>query len=315
MKISESIRQTVIRLWLENNSRKDIAITCGVSEGTVSNIVSDWRQKLGDVDVEALRELGSNLKRCRIDAVRCAQGFRIFMIMRKMGINEEYFESFISKAYERCQKVEGLTPDKIGSYLEDLLEFSKDEDDNNNNGDGNTIKLSEIPHYIEQKKNEKRILKHDIENLHKEKQEAQQEASYANELYDAALENEKTTVAKLREYSNLKAGLEKHGLSIEEDISKFVRVVYGIKQYGYDVDKVLSDYSDQEFKQLKRDLLINQVKELEDKKTRLLSECSFLESKVNLHSQLLYVYNELKSIGVGLRELKIITNTIKEIAS
>jgi hypothetical protein len=314
VKISESIRQTVIRLWLENNSRKDIAVTCGVSEGTVSNIVSDWRQKLGDVDVEALRELGSNLKRCRIDAVRCAQGFRISMIMRKMGINEEYFESFISKVYERCQKVEGLTPDKMGSYLEDLLEFSKDDDDNNN-GDGNTIKLSEIPHYIEQKKNEKRTLKQDIEKLHKEKQEAQQEASYANELCDAALENEKTTVAKLREYSNLKAGLEKHGLSIEEDISKFVRVVYGIKQYGYDVDKVLSDYSDQEFKQLKRDLLINQVKELEDKKTRLLSECSFLESKVNLHSQLLYVYNELKSIGVGLRELKIITNTIKEIAA
>ena len=75
------------------------------------------------------------------------------------------------------------------------------------------------------------------------------------------------------------------------------------------------NYSDQEFKQLKRDLLINQVKELEDKKTRLLSECSFLESKVNLHSQLLYVYNELKSIGVGLRELKIIINTIKEIGS
>ena len=46
-----------------------------------------------------------------------------------------------------------------------------------------------------------------------------------------------------------------------------------------------------------------------------MSECSFLESKVNLHSQLLYVYNELKSIGVGLRELKIIINTIKEIAA
>ena len=93
--------------------------------GQVSNIVSDWSQKLGDIDAEALRELGSNLKRCRIDAVRCAQGFRISMIMRKMGINEEDFESFISKVNERCQKVEGLTPDKIGSYLEDLLEFSK----------------------------------------------------------------------------------------------------------------------------------------------------------------------------------------------
>jgi DNA-binding CsgD family transcriptional regulator len=46
-KISESIRQTVIRLWLEGKSRKDIVLICGVSEGTVSNIVSDWGQKLG----------------------------------------------------------------------------------------------------------------------------------------------------------------------------------------------------------------------------------------------------------------------------
>jgi hypothetical protein len=87
-KISENIRQTVILLWIECKSRKDIAVTCGVSEGTVSNIVADWGQKLGDGDAEGLRELGSNLKRFGIDAAQCAQGFRIAMIMRKMGVNK-----------------------------------------------------------------------------------------------------------------------------------------------------------------------------------------------------------------------------------
>jgi DNA invertase Pin-like site-specific DNA recombinase len=76
-KIHENIRQTVIRLWLEGKSRSDIARICGVSEGTVSNIISDWRQKLGKVDAEALRDLGSNLKRTGIDSAQCAQGFRI----------------------------------------------------------------------------------------------------------------------------------------------------------------------------------------------------------------------------------------------
>jgi hypothetical protein len=124
-KISESIRHSVIRLWLEGKSRKDIALICGVSEGTVSNIVSDWGQKLGKGgDAEALRELGSNLKRTGIDAAQCAQGFRITMIMKKMRVNEEAFESFISKFMNVGRKVSGgLTPDMIGSYLEDHVQL------------------------------------------------------------------------------------------------------------------------------------------------------------------------------------------------
>jgi DNA-binding NarL/FixJ family response regulator len=79
-KITEIIRQTIIRLWLEGNSRKHIAVTCGISEGTVSNIIAEWRQKLGNLDAEALRELAINMKRIGIDAVQCARGSRITMI-------------------------------------------------------------------------------------------------------------------------------------------------------------------------------------------------------------------------------------------
>lgn len=56
--ISETTRQRVIRLWIEGYSRKDIALITGVSEGTVSNIIVEWRQKLGKGDADAVRELG-----------------------------------------------------------------------------------------------------------------------------------------------------------------------------------------------------------------------------------------------------------------
>jgi hypothetical protein len=234
------------------------------------------------------------------------------MILRKMGVNEEDFESFISKLYERCMKVSSLTADKIGSYLEDLVEFS----DEDNNG-GNPMKLSELPQYIEQKKNEKKALKQDIQNLQKQKKISEEEASAANDLRDAALEIEKTTVTELREYSNFKAELRTKGLSssIVDDPRKLVRVIYGIKQRGYDVDKVLSEYSDIEFMQVKRDILSTQVRTLEDKIVNLQSQYSFLESQVNLHSQRLYVYDELNAIGLGLNKLRLLLNTIKEIAA
>jgi hypothetical protein len=312
-KISDDIRRKIIRLWLEGKSRKDIALICDVSEGTVSNVIADWKQTLGEGDADALRELGSNLKRSGIDAAQCAQGHRTSMILRNMGVNEEDFELFISKVYERSMKVSGLTADKIGSYLEDLFEFSDEDDDNG----GNIPKLSEISYYVEQKKNEKRAVKEDIQNLQKQKKISEEEASYANELRDAALENEKTTVTELREYSNFKAELRGFGLSssIVDELRKLVRVIYGIKQRAYDVDKVLSEYSDIEFMQVKRDMLSTQVRTLEDKIVNLQSQYSFLESQVNLHRQLLRIYDELNLMGFGLRELNILYNRINEISA
>ncbi len=75
--ISETARQSVIRLWVEGNSRKDIALISGVSEGILSNIIAEWRQKLGDGDADAIRDLGINMKRLEIDAAQCAEGLGI----------------------------------------------------------------------------------------------------------------------------------------------------------------------------------------------------------------------------------------------
>ena|SRR5918994_4233358 len=98
--ISVTTRQTVIRLWVEGESRKVIALISGVNEGTVSNIIAEWRQKLGDGDVEAIRELGINMKRIGIDAVQCAEGLRTSNTMKKLGVNGNQFKSFINNVYE-----------------------------------------------------------------------------------------------------------------------------------------------------------------------------------------------------------------------
>jgi hypothetical protein len=102
--ISENTRQTVIRFWIEGKSRKDIALLSRVSEGTVSNIIAEWRQKLGDGDAEAIRELGINMKRIGIDAAQCAEGFRVSSTTKKLGVNRNRFKSFINEVYEYCQK-------------------------------------------------------------------------------------------------------------------------------------------------------------------------------------------------------------------
>ena len=67
--------------------------------------------------------------------------------------------------------------------------------------------------------------------------------------------------------------------------------------------------------QVKRDMLSTQVRTLEDKIVNLQSQYSFLESQVNLHRQLLRIYDELNLMGFGLRELNILYNRINEISA
>jgi hypothetical protein len=139
--ISETTRQTVIRLWVEGNSRKDIALISGVSEGTVSNIIAEWRQKLGDGDAEAIRELGINMKRLEIDADQCAEGLRISSTMKKLGVNVNQFKSFMNEIYKYCQGF-GWAPQEIASNLQALINLSKE------------IPFAKMPEHIEEKKNE-----------------------------------------------------------------------------------------------------------------------------------------------------------------
>lgn len=145
--ISENTRQTVIRLWIEGESRKDIALISGVSEGTVSNIIAEWRQKLGEEDADAIRELGINIKRIGIDAARCSEGLRISS-MKKLGVNKNQFKSLINEIYEYWRF--GLTPLDIASNLQALIKLLKD------------VSFWRIPDHIEEKKREKLKLNEQI---------------------------------------------------------------------------------------------------------------------------------------------------------
>ena len=72
--IPNDIREKVIQLWLRGEVRKEIAVTCGIGEGTVSNIVDDWKRNQGNADADVLRELAVNLKRCGINGTQCSEG-------------------------------------------------------------------------------------------------------------------------------------------------------------------------------------------------------------------------------------------------
>jgi Homeodomain-like domain len=307
--ISETTRQTVIRLWIEGNSRKDIALITGVSEGTVSNIIAEWRQKLGEGDAEAIRELGINMKRLGIDAAQCAEGLRISSTMKKLGVNVNQFKSFINDIYGYCQRF-GLTPLDIASNLHALINLSKE------------VPFSRIPDHIEEKKKEisgldEQIKKRheDIKKIDEAKETLEMETSTAKELRDLARQEEKTITAELKDYSNRKAELGNYGLDIDEDFPKFVKLVMSLREYGFNVKEVISEFQDLQSLKLQLEYLPNRVKELVKRKSMLEQNCVILENRISVHYQKLSLIEELSSMGLGFNYLQLLCNTIREIAS
>jgi hypothetical protein len=280
------MKDEVIRLYLKGESRNDIARTCGLSQGTVSNIIDEWKHSLGIPDVQSLRDLAANLKRCGIDPVQCAQGLRILNTMRKLGVNQNQFEYFMIEVYGYCQNI-GLAPQDIASNLQALINLSKD------------IPFSKIPEHIEDKKNEKTQLEGDTKKQHKEikslketKRDLKIEKSTVEELRDLALQEGKTNRDELKEFSNFKTELRKYGIPID-DLPRLVQLLHGIRHSGYDPNKVLSEYQDLQFFKDNQARLWRQTREWEEKKTKLQNDCSFLKSEVECHSQRLSTYDEL----------------------
>jgi cell division protein FtsB len=219
-----------------------------------------------------------------------------------LGVNEDGFEVFILEIYNLCKDL-GLTPENIASYLKDLLDFSTTD----------AIPFSQIPNYVKQKADEKEKLEQEIKNLEWKIGMLTLEQSDRQFLRDQALQDERMTAADLKWYSNLKAELRKYDIPVD-DISKFAKAVNGIRQYGYDVGKVISEFSESQSLKTRHKMLQDNVRLLQNESNYLGQKCSSLENTVNSHEKIISIFKDLDGMGFGLEELKLLWNTINEIA-
>jgi predicted nucleic acid-binding Zn-ribbon protein len=299
-KLPENTKSAVIQQWLQGSARDLIAVDTGLSAGAVTNIINQWRRGLSYPLADDLRELAVTFKKIGITATQCALGFRLATIMIKLGVNEQEFEYFISQIYNDSKNLD-LQPDKIAYYLDELLKFSKD------------IPLSQIPDYIKQKTNEKSKLEKDIEELQEKIKQLEQQKLASEELNNASLENGSRTASILAWYLKLKTELDRYKIPLE-DVVLFAKAVRGLGEYGYDVDKIIAEFSELDFLKSQIPFFRNINRGLENKNLKLNEECTSLEQTVNFYRQRISVYEKLEQMGFGLKELKLLWHTITEIA-
>jgi hypothetical protein len=114
--VPKELRDKVIREYLKGKGRNKIAISIGLGEGTVTNIIQEWRQHVGGYESDKIREL---------------------------DINEDKFlkimEDIQMKSIEK-----GVPPEMCGELLSQLFSISQVEN----------LRLDEIPNQLRQKLNE-----------------------------------------------------------------------------------------------------------------------------------------------------------------
>ena len=125
----------VVSDYLKAKPRNKIAVDNRTSAGNVSNILKDWKKRIGIPNVEELREFVVAVKKSGITIEQCVQGFRVAQMMKNLGIpvdgeedrnddsqnNNKDFYFFVDEIYLNCKNL-GIPPDIIPSWIKDLLD-------------------------------------------------------------------------------------------------------------------------------------------------------------------------------------------------
>jgi hypothetical protein len=296
--ISHETRNQVIREWLAGEPRDKIASDTGLAAGTITNIVRDWRHELGYPTADALRQLAIDLKRLGISTTDCAIGFRTVNTIKKLGLveadEEKGLESFVSDIYNKC-KYYGLIPDKLVTLAMQILDLLE------------SIPLSQIPNYLEEKSKDKQKLEEEIKNLLERKSSAQLE-------YEEALQKKKVTIDTLQEFTHMQDTLIEYDLSTE-DTANLVNALKNAQQLGYDANAIADKISrieslEEKEKELKNNLMVSQ-----DELRMLKHAISVHDQEIDKYERTLAEHDKLQNIGFGLRELILLNNTLREIAT
>ena len=150
-KIPKSIREQVIKQWLQGTSRDQIAKDNDIGAGTVSSIIKEAKEEIPDIDL--LRQGALVLKKNDFDLSILSSSIRIKNKLDKVGLNEDQVESFIESIIIYCFK-HGLTAEEFLNIVNKVFALSE------NLG----MPLDQLPNYIMQQQLESEKVRGETED-------------------------------------------------------------------------------------------------------------------------------------------------------
>jgi hypothetical protein len=208
--IPSEIRERTFKQWLSGDTRAKIASDNNISEGSVTNIVSDFNKGLAEIgsDSESFREFAVESRKQGLTLSELGSSLRLYNYIKKLGANQDQIESLITNLANFPK------PDKLIDVANQIAQLSRSE----------SIPLEDLQNHVKQKEEENQRLEEEIK--HK----------------GVILESTNVDVQTINQYTHLKDELSKHGLSTE-DPTRLLLILRTIKQIGYDPQKIVARFS------------------------------------------------------------------------
>jgi hypothetical protein len=204
--INELVKRKVTEKWINGFPRDKIASDLQIGAGTVSNIVSEFKNNLQGSDIDSVRELAAETRKQGFTLSDLAQHIRLRNFFIKSGASEEKVESFITNISSR-----DVPPERIIELVNQLHDISKSE----------SIPLDQVPEYVR-------------EEL-QEKQKIDEEIRQASDV----LQSNKINIETIDEYIRVSEKLNEYRLSLH-DTDKLLNVLMNAKENGFDGKKIVA---------------------------------------------------------------------------
>jgi hypothetical protein len=297
--IAEHIKSAVIDAWVMGEKTRDkIAAEFNISTGSVSNIIKEWKNRIGVFEANSLRKLGLALQKAGMTPVQCVDGLRIMNIIRQLGIDDDHLFDFLKKLYNESKEQRWL-PGDLARFVKVSNAYSEE-----------INSLNDIPKIIAKRRQEKTRLdadilyrKREIEQLDREIDRKRKEIQDLQDDLESSRKKMQDEKKEFLLFKNVKEELKKHGIDIHI-LEPLIHVIKIFKDMHFEPLSILCEFSDIN---THKNLVENKDRELAERESRLQNLKVILddyERKIASKQVIVQSLHQLDNFGFNTSDIK-----------
>ena len=297
--IAEHIKSAVIDAWVMGEKTRDkIAAEFNISTGSVSNIIKEWKNRIGVFEANSFRKLGLALKKAGITPVQCVDGLRIMNIIRQLGIDDDHLFDFLKKLYNESKEQRWL-PGDLARFVKVTNAYPEE-----------INSLNDVPKIIAKRRQEKTRLdadifyrKREIEQLDHEIDRKRKEIQDLQDDLESSRKKMQDEKKEFLLFKNAKGELKKHGIDIHI-LEPLIHVIKIFKDMHFQPLTILCEFSDIN---THKNLVENKDRELAERESRLQNLKVILdnyEKKIASKQVIVQSLHQLDDLGFNTSDIK-----------
>jgi len=312
---TETIAAIIIS-FLEGLTRDAIADKLDTSQGSVSNILENLKNTIGEPTFNILKELGKHLQKNHIEFDDAIIGFHVKSLLKKLGVDVEKITSFVEGFYTACIQ-NGVQPTVAITTVKRIIDIEKDAQ----------IPFEELPqkyqNILDQIKTAEDTLATLNETIAKTKKdktvmvkELNEKITQLEQRYENLYQKYHVSVQKLNFYTGIFESLTKKNIPIE-NTAKFAQMMTNAQNFGYDEKIIISQIQSskthhEDLKKIQKDMqhLQEQLRSAKSELEAILKQKTVVSEEVDLLQQDKLVVT--KQVKACKREISLLTSMFIE---